>query len=72
MTDTTASSYIVGYMGNREKERLQAQYKVQIEAGKKFLSENAREAGVVTTSKRVAVQSGDHRQRPGSPDLRML
>jgi len=49
MTDTTASSYIVAYMGNREKERLQAQYKVQIEAGKKFLSENAREAGVVTT-----------------------
>jgi FKBP-type peptidyl-prolyl cis-trans isomerase len=48
MTDTTASSYIVGYMGNREKERLQAQYKVQIEAGKKFLSENGREAGVVT------------------------
>ncbi len=48
MTDTTASSFIVGYMGNREKERLQAQYKVQIEAGKKFLSENAREAGVVT------------------------
>lgn len=48
MADTTASSYIVGYMGDREKKRLQAQYKSQIEAGKKFLSENAREAGVVT------------------------
>lgn len=48
MNDTTASAFIVDYMGNREKERLQAQYKIQIEAGKKFLSENAREAGVVT------------------------
>lgn len=48
MTDTTASAYIVGYMESREKERLQAQFKVQIEAGKNFLSANAREAGVVT------------------------
>ncbi|HUW93380.1 MAG TPA: FKBP-type peptidyl-prolyl cis-trans isomerase N-terminal domain-containing protein [Bacteroidales bacterium] len=48
MNDTTASSFIVNYMGKREKERLQAQFRPQIEAGKKFLAENAREAGVVT------------------------
>ena len=48
MNDTTASSFIVSYMGKREKERLRAQFRTQIEAGKKFLAENAREAGVVT------------------------
>lgn len=48
MNDTTASSFIVSYMGRREKARMQAEYKNQIDAGKKFLSENSGKEGVVT------------------------
>src|SRR5665648_163635 len=48
MNDTTASSFIVSYMGRREKARMEAEYKSQIEAGKKFLTENSKKEGVVT------------------------
>ena len=48
MNDTTASSFIVSYMGKREKEKLRAQYKSQIDAGQKFMAANALEEGVVT------------------------
>jgi FKBP-type peptidyl-prolyl cis-trans isomerase FklB len=48
MTDTTASAFIVSYMQKRERERLMVEYGAQIEAGKKFLAENAKAEGVVT------------------------
>jgi len=49
MNDTTASAFIVNYMQRREKARLMAQYGQQIEAAKKWLSDNAAREGVVTT-----------------------
>jgi FKBP-type peptidyl-prolyl cis-trans isomerase FklB len=49
MNDTTASAFIVSYMQRREKARLMAQYGQQIEAAKKWLSDNAAREGVVTT-----------------------
>lgn len=48
MNDTTASAFIVKYMQRREKERLMIEYGPQIEAGRKFLSENGKAEGVVT------------------------
>ena len=48
MNDTTASAFIVKYTQRREKERLMIEYGPQIEAGRKFLSENGKAEGVVT------------------------
>lgn len=48
MNDTTASAFIVKYMQRRERERLMIEYGSQIEAGRKFLSENGKASGVVT------------------------
>lgn len=48
MNDTTASAFIVKYMQRRERERLMIEYGSQIEAGRKFLSENGKAEGVVT------------------------
>ena len=48
MNDTTASAFIVKYMQRRERERLMIEYGPQIEAGRKFLSENGKAEGVVT------------------------
>jgi FKBP-type peptidyl-prolyl cis-trans isomerase FklB len=48
MNDTTASAFIVKYMQRRERERLMIEYAPQIEAGRKFLSENGKAEGVVT------------------------
>ncbi len=48
MNDTTASAFIVKYMQRRERERLMAEYGPQIEAGRKYLSENGKAEGVVT------------------------
>jgi FKBP-type peptidyl-prolyl cis-trans isomerase FklB len=50
MSDTTASAFIVSYMQRRERARLMAEYGQQIEAAKSWLSENARQEGVVTTA----------------------
>lgn len=48
MNDTTASAFIVKYMQRRERERLMVEYGPQIEAGRKYLSENSKAEGVVT------------------------
>ena len=50
MNDTTASAFIVSYMQRRERARMMAEYGQQIEAAKLWLSENARQEGVVTTA----------------------
>jgi FKBP-type peptidyl-prolyl cis-trans isomerase FklB len=47
MNDTTASAFIVKYMQRRERERLMVEYGPQIEAGRKYLSENGKAEGVV-------------------------
>src|SRR5665647_101659 len=48
MNDTTAIAFIVKYMQRRERERLMVQYAPQIEAGRKYLSDNGKAEGVVT------------------------
>jgi len=47
MNDTTASAFIVSYMQRRERERLTAEYDVQIREAKAFLNENGKKEGVV-------------------------
>ncbi len=47
MNDTTASAFIVSYMQRRERERLTAEYDVQIREAKAFLEENGKKEGVV-------------------------
>jgi FKBP-type peptidyl-prolyl cis-trans isomerase len=49
MDETTASNFIVDFMQARESEKLSKLYKTQIEAGEKFLAENAKKEGVITT-----------------------
>jgi FKBP-type peptidyl-prolyl cis-trans isomerase len=49
MDETVASNFIVKFMQARESEKLAKSYKKQIEAGEKFLADNAKKEGVVTT-----------------------
>ena len=48
MGDTTASVYIASYMQRRERERLFAEYRTQIEAAEAFLAANGKAEGVIT------------------------
>lgn len=50
MNDTTANIFIMGYMQEREKNRIMAEYGDQIESGRKWLETNATEEGVITTA----------------------
>jgi FKBP-type peptidyl-prolyl cis-trans isomerase len=50
MNDTAASAFIASYMQRRERERLMARHGKEIEAARTWLSENARQEGVVTTA----------------------
>ncbi len=49
MNDTAASAFIVSYMQKREKARLMAENRQQIEAASKWLAANAAAEGVITT-----------------------
>lgn len=49
MDETAASGFVVKYMQARESRNKEKLYKTQIEAGKKYLSENATKAGVIVT-----------------------
>ena len=50
MNDTAASAFIIKYMQGREKARLMAENSQQIEAARKWLSDNTSAEGVVTTA----------------------
>lgn len=49
MDEIAASGFVMKYMQSRESKKMEKLYKVQIEAGKKYLSENASKEGVVVT-----------------------
>jgi len=50
MSDTTANAFIVSYMQRRERARTMARYGKEIEAARTWLSDNAKQEGVVTTA----------------------
>ncbi|MDM8004306.1 MAG: FKBP-type peptidyl-prolyl cis-trans isomerase [Bacteroidota bacterium] len=50
MSDTAANTFIVSYMQRRERARMMARYGKEIEAARTWLSENAKQEGVVTTA----------------------
>jgi len=50
MDETAASGFVVKYMQDRESRNMEKLYKTQIEAGKKYLSENATKEGIVVTA----------------------
>lgn len=50
MNDTAASAFIASYMQRRERALLMARYGKEIETARTWLSENARQEGVVTTA----------------------
>lgn len=50
MDETAASGFVVKYMQARESRNMEKLYKTQIEAGKKYLSENATKEGIVVTA----------------------
>lgn len=50
MSDTAATAYFVRYIQRRERARLMAEYGQQIEAASTWLSDNAKQEGVVTTA----------------------
>jgi FKBP-type peptidyl-prolyl cis-trans isomerase len=49
MDETVASNFIVKFMQDRENKKIAKNYKKQIEAGKKFLADNGKQEGVITT-----------------------
>jgi FKBP-type peptidyl-prolyl cis-trans isomerase FklB len=49
MDATASSGFIIDYMQARENEKLEKQYKSQIETSKNFLAENAAKEGVIVT-----------------------
>jgi len=48
MNDTAASAFIVSYMQRREKARLMAEYRQQIEVAEAWLADNAKLEGIIT------------------------
>ena len=71
MNDTAASAFIVSYMQRREKARLMAENSQQIEAARKWLSDNAAAEGVVTTPSGLqykVIQEGTG-STPGPEDM---
>lgn len=49
MDETVASNFIVKFMQDRESKKLARTYRKQIDAGAKFLADNAKQEGVITT-----------------------
>jgi len=49
MDETVASNFIVKYMQARETKKITRNFRKQIEAGDKFLAENGKQEGVITT-----------------------
>ena len=71
MSDTTANAFIVSYMQRRERARMMARYGKEIEAARTWLSENAKQEGVVTTASGLqykVLQEGTG-ATPGTEDI---
>jgi len=71
MDETTASNFIVKFMQDRESKKLAKTYRKQIEAGAKFLADNAKQEGVITTPSglQYKIITNGTGEKPGPEDM---
>lgn len=71
MDETVASELVMNYMQALESKKLQKSYKAQIDAGEKFLAENAKKEGVVVTSSglQYKVINAGSGEKPGTESV---
>jgi FKBP-type peptidyl-prolyl cis-trans isomerase len=71
MDETVASNFIVKYMQDRENKKNARNFRKQIEAGEKFLTDNSKQEGVVTTPSglQYKVISEGIGEKPGPDDM---
>ena len=71
MDETVASNFIVKFMQDRESKKLARTYRKQIDAGAKFLADNAKQEGVITTPSglQYKIITNGTGEKPGPEDM---